>query len=147
MKIQRVLIGLTIINFGLAMFLLAQIRGVDARSAESHGVEASGPAQVLRGSALEIVDDQGRVRASIKLHPADPKLKMPNGKTGYPETVMFRLIDQNGRPEVKIGASVEGGGVGLIGETDTTHILLKAEGSDTALKMTNKDGKQHLITP
>ena len=147
MKTQRILIALTVINLGLAMFLLAQIRRVDAGSVESRGVEASSPALVLRGSALEIVDDQGRVRASIKLHAADPKFKMPDGKTGYPETVMFRLIDQNGRPEVKIGASVEGGGVGLIGETDTTHILLKAEGANSALKLTNKDGKQQLIKP
>jgi hypothetical protein len=102
---------------------------------------------VLRGRQLEIVDDQGRVRASIKIHPGDPNFKMPNGKTGYPETVMFRLIDPNGRPEVKIGASVQGGGVGLIGETDATHALLEAEGPDTLLKLTNKAGKQQLIKP
>jgi hypothetical protein len=147
MKIQRVLIGLTVINLGLALFLLAQMRRVDARSVESRGAEAAGAPQVLRGSGLEIVDDQGRVRASIKLHPADPKVKMPDGKTGYPETVMFRLIDPNGRPEVKIGASIDGGGIGLIGETDTTHIILKAEGTNTSLKMTNNEGKQQLIKP
>lgn len=146
MKTQRVLIALTVINLGLAVFLLAQIRRVDAGTAGGR-TEASGPAPVLRGSALEIVDDQGRVRASIKLHAADPKYKMPDGKTGYPETVMFRLIDQNGRPEVKIGASAEGGGLGFIGETDAAHVLLKAEGADTFLKMTNKDGKQQLIKP
>ena len=142
MKLQRFLIALTVINLGLALFLVTQIRRVDARNAE-----AANTLPVLRGSALEIVDEQGRVRASIKLHQADPKFKMPDGKIGYPETVMFRLIDQNGRPEVKIGASVEGGGVGLIGETDTTHALLKAEGADASLKITNKDGKQHLIKP
>lgn len=146
MKIQRILIALTVINLGLAMFLLAQIRRVDAGS-EARGVEAASTVPVLRGSALEIVDDQGRVRASIKLHPADPKFKWPDGKTGYPETVMFRLIDPNGRPEVKLGASVEGGGLGLIGETDTTHVLLQAEGADARLKLTNKDGKQQLIKP
>jgi hypothetical protein len=102
---------------------------------------------VLRGSSLEIVDDQGRVRASIKIHAGDPKFKWPDGKIGYPETVMFRLIDPNGRPEVKIGASVEGGGVGLIGETDITHALLEAQGPDVLLKLTNKAGKQQLIKP
>lgn len=146
MKIQRILIALTVMNLGLALFLLAQIRRVEAGNFEG-GTEAAASAKVLRGSSLEIVDDQGRVRASIKLHEADPKVKMPDGKVGSPETVMFRLIDQNGRPEVKIGASVEGGGIGLIGETDNTHILLKAQGADAALKMTNKDGKQHLIKP
>jgi hypothetical protein len=146
MKLQRLLIALTVINLGLAVFLVTQIRRVDAGGVEGRGVSPD-VAPVLRGRELEIVDDKGRVRASIKIHPGDPKFKMPDGKIGYPETVMFRLIDPNGRPEVKIGASVEGGGVGLIGETDTTHILLKAEGADTALKMTNKDGKQHLIKP
>jgi hypothetical protein len=147
MKTQRLLIALTVINLGLAVFLLAQIRRVDAGSVESRGIEAGSPLPVLRGRELEIVDDQGRVRASIKIHPGDPNFKMPNGTTGYPETVMFRLIDPKGRPEVKIGASVQGGGVGLIGETDTTHALLEAEGTDTLLKLTNKAGKQQLIKP
>ena len=146
MKLQRILIGLTVVNLGLTMFLLAQIRRVGAGSVEAR-VEAASPAPVLRGSALEIVDDQGRVRASIKIHPGDPSFKMPNGKTGYPETVMFRLIDPKGRPEVKLGASVEGGGLGIVGETDTTHALLEAEGPDARLKLTNKDGKQQLIKP
>jgi hypothetical protein len=102
---------------------------------------------VLRGSALEIVDDQGRVRASIKLHAADPTYKWPDGKTGIPETVMFRLIDAKGRPEVKLGGSEQGAGLGLIGETDSTHLVLKAEGGDTSIKLTNKDGKQQLVRP
>jgi hypothetical protein len=142
MKAQRIFIALTIINFALTMFLIFQIRRVDAGTAE-----ASGTLPVLRGSSLEIVDDQGRVRASIKIHPGDPKFKMPDGKIGYPETVMFRLIDPNGRPEIKIGASVEGGGVGIVGETDTTHALLEAQGPDALLKLTNKAGKQQLIKP
>jgi len=35
--------------------------------------------------------------------------------------VVVRLIDSNGRPEVKIAASVEGAGIGLVGETDSTQ--------------------------
>src|SRR6185369_9953804 len=114
------------------------IRRVDARSAEIRGVEPGSPLPVLRGRELEIVDDQGRVRASIKIHPGDPNFKMPDGKTGYPETVMFRLIDPKGRPEVKLGASVEGGGLGLIGETDSTHLILEAQGAESSLKLVNK---------
>lgn len=145
MKIQRFLIALTVVNLGLAVFLLTQIRRVDAGSVEARGADSVAP--VLRGRQLEIVDDQGRVRASIKIHPGDPNFKMPNGKTGYPETVMFRLIDPNGRPEVKLGASVQGGGLGIVGETDTTHALLEAEGPDCSLKLTNKAGKQQFIKP
>lgn len=53
MKIQRFLVAITFVNLRLLMFLLVQIRRVEAGSI----------APVLRGSALEIVDDQGRVRA------------------------------------------------------------------------------------
>src|SRR5713226_3983255 len=147
MKTQRLLIALTVINLGLAMFLLAQIRRVDAGSVEAPGIEAGSPAPVLRGRELEIVDDQGKVRASIKIHPGDPNYKWPDGKTGYPETVMFRLIDPKGRPEVKLGASVQGGGIGFVGETDTTYITLKSEGPDCSLRMTTKDGRQQVIKP
>ncbi|MCA1696315.1 MAG: hypothetical protein LC749_17235, partial [Actinobacteria bacterium] len=54
MKIQRVLIALTVVNLALLVFVLVQIKS----------------APVLRGRSLEIVDDQGRVRASIKVQPA-----------------------------------------------------------------------------
>src|SRR5262245_40349380 len=137
MKMQRLFIALTIVNLALLIFLLLQIRRVEADSV----------APVLRGRTLEIVDEQGRVRASIKVHPADQTFKMPDGKTGYPETVMFRLIDSKGRPEVKLGASEQGGGLGLVGVSDTTHVILQADGPDSLLKLTNKDGRQQLIKP
>lgn len=137
MKLQRILIAATVLNLGLTIFLLSQIRRAEADSV----------APVLRGRQLEIVDEQGRVRASIKLHEADPKYKWPDGRIGYPETVMFRLVDQNGRPEVKLGASEKGGGLGLIGETDTTQLIMKAEGAEASVKVANKDGKQQLIKP
>ena len=147
MRIQRLLAALTVVNLGLAMFLLAQICRVDAASGAAHSAEAGSPAPVLRGRTLEIVDDQGRVRASIKLHPADPNYKWPDGRTGIPETVMLRLIDAKGRPEVKLGASEQGAGLGLAGETDSTYVTLKSEGPDCSLKMTNKEGRQQMIKP
>ena len=144
MKLQRILLALTVLNLGLTIFLLAQLRRVDADGRTGNGDEI---APVLRGRQLEILDDQGRVRANIKVQPGDPNYKWPNGKVGYPETVMFRLIDPKGRPEVKLGASVEGAGLGLIGETDSTQLILKAEGSESSVKLRNKDGKEQLIKP
>jgi hypothetical protein len=132
MKTQRLLAMLTVVNLGLLMFLLVRIKSAEARSAAS----------VLRGGALEIVDDQGRVRASIQVLPAT----LQGGKT-YPETVLLRLIDPNGRPSVKLGASEQGAGLGLGGDSDPTYVVLKAEGTDTSLKLTNKDGRQQLIKP
>jgi hypothetical protein len=142
-KIQRLLIALTVINLGILLFQLTQTQRVEAVTPASGEPGTS----VLRGSALEIVDDQGRVRASIKLQAGDPKYKWPDGKTGYPETVMFRLIDGKGRPEVKMGASEEGGGVSFLGDNDNTVVMLKSEGADSLIKLTNKAGKQQLIKP
>ena len=145
MKTQRFLIALTVINLGILLFQLTQLRRVEAVTPASSEPGAAAP--VLRGSALEIVDDQGRVRASIKLQAGDPNYKWPDGKVGYPETVMFRLVDGKGRPEVKMGASEEGGGVSFLGDNDSTVVMLKSEGADSLIKLTNKAGKQQLIKP
>jgi hypothetical protein len=132
---QRLLIALTIVNSALLVFLL--LPHVAPALANSTTL-------VLRGRALEIVDDQGRVRASIKVHAAETFA--PTGQK-YPETVMLRLIDPNGRPEVKIGASVQGGGLGLVGRADVTQVILQAEEANSSLKLANEDGKQQLFKP
>jgi hypothetical protein len=136
MKIQRLSIVLTVINLLLLTFSLAQF----------HPTEAQGAAPVLRGRALEIVDKEGRVRASINVHPAGPSMPVPDGKI-YPETVILRLIDPNGRPSVKLGASEQGSGLGLGGDSDLTYVALKAEGASSSLKLTNKDGREQLVKP
>lgn len=136
MKIQRLAIVLTVINFLLLGFAAAQF----------HPTAAQGVAPVLRGRALEILDNDGRVRASITIHPGGPSIPVPDGKI-YPETVVFRLIDPNGHPSVKLAASVQGAGLGLVGDSDLTYVVLKAEGKDSSLKMTNKAGGETLIKP
>ena len=135
MKSQRLLFTLTVINFMLLAFLLAQ-----------RPVQANTDSSVLRGRGLEILDDKGRVRASIKLHPADITFRMPDGTIGYPESVVLRLIDTNGRPGVKIGASVDGAGLSVIGE-GTTYSTLSSKGAETSLLMKTKDGREQLIKP
>jgi|SRR5215470_7030643 len=142
MKIQRLLMVLTLVNLGILMFQLTRTFPVAANSTPS----------VLRGRALEIVDDHGKVRASIQVLPAGPARRHDGSLSDlsakiYPETVLLRLIDPNGRPSVKLGASAQGAGLGLGGESDPTYIVLKAEGADTSLKLTNLDGRQQLIKP
>src|SRR3954462_3966472 len=136
MNTQRLLIVLTLANFALLIFSLAR-----------PGVAAESAVAVLRGRALEIVDERGRVRASITVYPADPAVKMPDGTTGYPETVLLRLINSAGRPNIKIGASEEGAGVGIGGESDPTYVQILAERANTSLKLTNKDGREQIIKP
>jgi hypothetical protein len=139
MKIQRALIVLSIVNLALLAFSLARL------GASGRWMKDAAP--VLRGRALEIVDEHGKVRASITIFPADPTVVMPDGTTGYPETVLLRLINSKGRPNVKIEATELGGGVGLGGENDPTYITLSAWGTNTALKLRNKDGRQQIIQP
>jgi hypothetical protein len=104
-------------------------------------------APVLRGRALEIVDDQGRVRAMIKVFPASPTAKMPDGTMGYPETVLLRLIDSKGAPNVKIAATEDGSVGSLVGESNPTHVQVLARGTSPSLKLVNKDGQEQLIKP
>ena len=137
MKSQKPLIALTAVNLGLLSYQLTQPRPSPALAAEV-------PA-VIRGRALEIVDDQGKVRASLSVVPEDPKV-LWKGKP-YPETVLLRLISPDGRPNVKLGASKLGSGLLIGGESDPTYVQVLAEGGETTLKLTNKDGRERLITP
>lgn len=137
MKTQQFLFGLTIANAALLLFSLAQPRGTAAQDV----------APMLRGRGLQLVDDRGRVRAEVRVFPPDPKVKMPDGTTGYPETVLLRLIDSKGRPNVKIAATEDGSVISLGGESDPTDIQLLARGANTSMKLIDKDGKQQLIKP
>ena len=143
MKSQRFLIALTVLNLGLLVFLLAQVevRFLGFRVLGSAEVISAG--SVLRGRALEITDDEGRTRASIKVYPASV---LPDGTT-YPETVLLRLINSQGTPNVKLAATEDGSGLVLSGEANPTHVQILARGTTTSLKLTDKNGQQHSITP
>ena len=135
MKAQRVVIALTVLN--LLVLAYTVFRASSAASGEV--------APVLRAHALEIVDDNGRVRAMIRVFPASPDAKMPDGTTGYPETVLLRLIDSKGAPNVKIAATEDGSVVSLVGESNPAHVQVLARGTSPSVKLVNKDGQEQLI--
>lgn len=135
MKTHRWLLTLLILNLGLLAFQFARAQ-TNASSATPH---------VLQCRALELVDDHGRVRAELKLMPAQPDLKMPDGTTGYPETVLLRLINSTGSPHVKLSASEDGAGMVLGG--DGGHVQVVSRGPDPFLKLMNKAGRHQLIKP
>lgn len=142
MKNRHILTALTLVNLGILSFLLLN---------QTRTAEANSPLTVLRGRGLEIVDAQGKVRASIQMVPAGPA-RMADGSVAkdgkiYPETMLFRLIRPDGRPSVKISTSEQGSGLTLGGGIDPTYIVLRADGGDPWLALTNKDGKQQLIKP
>ena len=135
MRTQRLLILLTVVNLALVLLALSPIRPA----------VAEGGAPVLRGRSLEIVDEQGRVRASLSVLPAQTQ---PNGET-YAETVLLRLITERGRPSVKIGASEQAAGLSVVGPTGTkdTYAILEARGTTSSLRIRNEDGREQVLKP
>jgi hypothetical protein len=69
-----------------------------------------------------------------------------NGKV-YPEAVVFRLIRPDGRPSVKIATTQQGSAIDLGGGIDPTYLVISADGGDTSLTLTNKDGRSQVIKP
>ena len=134
MKLSRFLIVLTTVNLAILLVTLVQLR--------PHVNEV---APILRGRALQIVDEQGHVRASIAVHPAQAQA---NGET-YPETVLLRLITEQGRPSVKIAASEETAGATFVGPTGTsnTYMTLQTKRTASSLKLKDEDGGETLIQP
>ena len=136
MKNPRLVVALTVINLGLLAYQVVRPSFVFA---QEH-------APVLRGRALEIIDERGKVRAQLQVFPPDPKHKLPNGDP-YPETVLLRLIDPNGRPSVKLATDVRGGGLYLGGAEDPTMARLGAQGAEARLELVNKDRQAKVIRP
>ena len=143
MRNMRLLAALTFVNLGILLFVVTH---------HLRPVQASSPEQVVRARALEIVDAQGKVRASITIIPegparrADGTLVEPSGKI-YPEAVVFRLIRPDGRPSVKIATTEQGSGLDLGGGIDPTYTVLSSDGGEASLTLTNKDGRRQVIKP
>ena len=132
---QRFTFTLTAVNLILLALGVAQLRPAIAQEV----------APVLRARALEIVDDQGRVRAEIKLLPAQPTLRMPDGTTGYPEAVQLRLISSQNNPNVKLVTTEDGSGLVLGGERGHTQLLSRR--ADPFIKIVTGDGRERTVKP
>lgn len=131
MKIQRIAIAVTIINLALTIFLLAQLRST----------QASDVTPVLRGRALEIVDSQGRIRASISVEkPVTVDSKF------YPETVLLRLTDPKNGPVVKLTAAGNGSALGLSDDAEG-GVHISARDSGSFVTVTDKKGSKQTLKP
>jgi hypothetical protein len=99
---------------------------------------------VLRGRGLQIVDSQGRIRASISVVAPE---KTNSGEQS--ETVLLRLITEQGRPTVKIAASEPSSGLSFAGPTGTrsTYVILEAKQNTSSLKLRNEDGREQVVSP
>lgn len=133
MKIQRVAIGLTVVNLALLIFLLAQ----------TYRTAAHDGAPVLRGRGLQIVDGENRIRAEILVHGPETV----NGKT-YPDTVLFRLSTPQRAPLVKLTASEDGSALGLSDDSEPGGVELYANrNKGNFVKVVSRDGREQTIKP
>jgi hypothetical protein len=128
MATQKVALALTIANLALAAFLVSQAQPANA----------SDVAPLLRGRSLEIVDAQGRVRASIKVEPPTTV-----DSQNYPESVVFRLRDGDAGPAVKLDASRDGAGMILAGG----KVRLMAKRGENFVSVEGADGRQQVLKP
>ena len=92
------------------------------------------PPGILRGTGFEIVDAEGRLRATLTLQNDDA------------DTVLFRLIDPAGQPSVKIAASSTAAGLSFTGGDDLSYIILQADGPEAELKLVEGD-RQQVVGP
>ena len=136
MKTPRSLVALTLINLALLLLTFGQ---------QLRPALAQGEVPVLRGRGLEIVDAQGRVRASISVLPAS---KSANGED-QAETVLLRLITERGRPSVKIASSEPSSGLSFAGPTGNkdTYVILQSKATISSLKLRNEDGHEQVLSP
>jgi len=133
MRWQRLAVVLSLANLVLLAFTIAGLRPVAAETGT----------QVLRGRTLELVDDRGRVRADIKVLPADPNVTMPDKSKGYPESVLLRLIDSQGGANVKLSATEDGAGLVLGG--DSAYVQILSRGGSPFVKIVSKDGSERIV--
>jgi len=136
MKTPRTLVALTVINVVLFVITMAD---------HLQPALAAGSLPILRGSGLEIVDGQNRVRASISLIPAGAS----SGDKESAETVLLRLITERGRPSVKLASSEPASGLSFAGPTGTkdTYVILQSNGNVSSLKLRNEGGAEKVVAP
>ena len=135
MKIQRLALVLTAVNLLVLIVNLGQFRPATAQGTQD-------VLPVVRAHALQIVDAQGRERASILIHGPETV----NGKT-YPETVLLRMGDPNSEPGVKLTTSVDGSALGLSNGLQGGVQLYPRKSLGSFVRVIEKDGKQQLLKP
>jgi len=135
MKLQWSSLALTLVNAAMLALSLIGMRPA----------AAAAKLPVLRGSGLQIVDDQGRVRASITVLPAGTSAAGDRSA----ETVLLRLITEKGRPSAKIGVSEEEAGMSLTGPTGTkdTYVIVSAKGTASSIKIRDESGREQVLKP
>ena len=108
MTIHRLVVACTAVNLVALLLVVARPGHTTAPTV----------APVLRGRALELVDDRGRVRSRLDVEPGGE--------------VVLRLLDEHGTIRVKLGAGEGGSGLVLADEATEAAVHLIARRAGTA---------------
>jgi hypothetical protein len=136
MTAQRFAVAVTLVN---ALLLIFVVIGLQVRPIYG------GETPVVRTRSLEIIDAQGRVRASISVLPEDPNVTF-EGRV-YPETVLLRMSDPAAGPDVKISVNANGGGLILGGGSSQSYVQLGADDASGWVKLVTKDLREQTLRP
>lgn len=128
MRQHRFVIGLVALNLLMLALVAAQAAPDGA------------PLEVLRGRALEPVDERGQIRAKLDVDEAGE--------------VVLRLIDQNGTVRVKLGAADHGSVLRLIDEATEpdVHVVARrtptsSRPNTTSITLRGADAPERVIGP
>lgn len=122
MKIQGIQLTLLLINLGMLTYLILTSLKPEQSSLP-----------VIKGKSLELVDEKGTKRASIKVEPSG-------------ETVL-RLHNAKGEVRVKMGASEDGSGLVLLNDSTNPGIQALAKHSGGTLTLFDENGNKHAVKP
>lgn len=136
MKLQRVAVLFSVVNLAILGLVLLRTSSTPAFAETGSQQHAS----VLRGSALELVDQRDQVRASIDVDASGD--------------VLLRLRDLSGAIRVKLGAGQSGSGLLLVDEANEPAVHLVARRTGTAerplttrMTLRSADGHERVIQP
>ncbi len=125
---HRPVIGLMAVNLLILLLVAAQAR------------PAGTSADVLRGRALELHDERGRIRARLDVDEAGE--------------VVLRLIDQHGTIRVKLGAADHGSALLLLDDATepAVHLIARrtptsGRPNTTSITLRGADAQQRVLRP
>jgi hypothetical protein len=118
---MRLALGVTVVNLALLLAAFTQ------------RPQSSTEPQVLRGTAIELVDEGGRIRGRLNIEPGGE--------------VVLRLVDERGRIRVKLGAGTDGSGLLLANDATEPGVHLLATSKGSSIRVVNGGGRERLIAP
>jgi hypothetical protein len=129
MKDRTARILLASVGLLLVAHLLRSATMPVAASAE----EAETVPAVLRARMIELVDEQGQIRANLKMEPGGE--------------VVFRLRDAEGKIRVKLGAAQDGSGLLLLDDRTEPAVQMLAKRAGTTVTLAEKGKENRVIKP